>query len=141
MKCFLYRKHINWSDNRCNIMQMSQKSVFWPWKPLFMKNLKNPIFAEKVVFSIFTLKHKGAVVVPYTSFISLNFLFHMNLVSFRASLCFSQKIGLKIIPYIFSVFIKFRYICKFSKKILILSIYLFLVCWWNGISKILSILR
>ena len=125
MKCFLYHKHINWSDNRCNIMQMSQKSMFWPWKPRFMKNLKNPIFAEKVVFSIFTLKHKGAVVVPYTSFISLNFLFHMNLVSFRASLCFSQKIGLKIIPYEFSVFIKFRYICKFSKKILILSIHLF----------------
>ena len=125
MKCSLYHKHINWSDNRCNIMQMSQKSMFWPWKPHFMKNLKNPIFAEKVVFSIFTLKHKGAVVVLYTSFISLNFLFHMNLVSFRASLCFSQKIGLKIIPYEFSVFIKFRYICKFSKKILILSIYLF----------------
>ena len=125
MKCFLYHKHINWSDNRCNIMQMSQKSMFWPWKPHFMKNPKNPIFAEKVVFSIFTLKHKGAVVVPYISFISLNFLFHMNLVSFRASLCFSQKIGLKIIPYEFSVFIKFRYICKFSKKILILSIHPF----------------
>ena len=125
MKCFLYHQHINWSDNRCNIMQISQKSMFWPWKPHFMKTLKNTIFAEKVVFSIFTLKHKGAVVVPYISFVSLNFLFHMNLVSFRASLCFSQKIGLKIIPYEFSVFIKFRYICKFSKKILILSIHPF----------------